>query len=211
MRADINIEHIKYTKLFCKDIDGKNHELNAHVKYLKENEILINTTFLENIEISTEQEIKLNIVCIDGVYNLTTNIIKMENDRPYTFFYLKKPKQTEFQQKREYFRVLANYNCTYKLILNNEYTRYETKTYDISANGVSIILPEIIIPERDAEISININNKIVTPKVKYIRNEKINENYKLSFQFIEIIENERDYISQTCFKKQLEQRKNSLR
>ena len=43
------------------------------------------------------------------------------------------------EQNREYFRVSANFACTYLYEVGESITEYEAKTCDISANGVSII------------------------------------------------------------------------
>ena len=116
----------------------------------------------------------------------------------------------EYQQNREYFRILGSYNCAYYVTEDEKTKCYTTKTVDISANGVSIIIPELAFSEEDSDIEIMINEKIIQTKIRYVRSERINEGYKISFTYTNISDADRDYISQVCIKQQLEQKKTSL-
>ena len=55
-----------------------------------------------------------------------------------------------------------------------------------------------------------VNERMVRANIKYIRSEKLDDGYKISFAYTNISDSDRDYISQVCIKKQLEQKRNSL-
>ena len=82
---------------------------------------------------------------------------------------------------------------------------------DISANGVSIELPTHSISEGASEIEIGVKSKIILAKIRYVRSEKTNDGYRISFAYTKISEQDRDFISQVCLQKQLEQRRNSIK
>lgn len=211
MKFNIKLEEIKYAKLFYKDGLGNSCTKRIAVKAINEREVIACTKFEENLSIDTPQEVSLSIVCNEGLYKTKTILKALDKDEPYLFFVLETPKGIEFEQNREYFRVLAEFNCIYKIILDNEIKDLEAKTIDISANGVSILLPINAVADNFADIVMAINGKLVQSRVRYIRTEKLEEGYKLSFTFTKISESDRDYISQVCLQKQIEERRNSIR
>ncbi len=122
--------------------------------------------------------------------------------------YLETPESLEYQQNREYFRIPVSYNCVYYVQNNNQPAAFQAQTTDISANGVSIILPVHVFSEDDADIEIMVEERLISAKIRYIRSEKIGDGYKLSFKFTDISGRDRDYISQICIQKQLEDKRN---
>ena len=88
-------------------------------------------------------------------------------------------------------------------MIDDELKEFEAKTIDISANGVSILLPINAVVDNFADIVMAINGKLVQSRVRYVRTEKLEEGYKLSFTFTKISESDRDYISQVCLQKQV--------
>jgi len=210
MKFNFDFEDIKYIKISYKDNLNNNHSIKAGIKNINDREIVVCSKFENGLNIKTPQEITLNIICKDGLYKTKTNLKSIENDEPYTFFYLETPKGFEYQQNREYFRVLLNQDCTYSVRQNGELKRYKVKTTNISANGICIETPELIISEQDSYISLNAGSKIIEVRVKYIRSERVNDGFLISFSYINILESDRDLISQICIKKQLEQKRSSL-
>ena len=85
---------------------------------------------------------------------------------------------------------------------------FDSQTADISANGVSIVLPAHVFSEEDAEIEMMVEEKLISAKIQYIRSEKISDGYKLSFRYTDISDKDKDYISQVCIKQQLENKRN---
>lgn len=211
MRFNFKLEEIKYIKIIYKDNNGTGCVTKAGIKKFDDREILACGKFENGLNIETPQEIVLSVVCNDGLYRTKTLLKSVENDEPYVFFILETPNGIEYEQNREYFRVPVKYNCIYKVKDNNEIREIAAITYDISANGISIITPNHFISENLSELIINIDGISINTKIKYIRSEKVNEGYRLSFSYVGISELDRDYISQVCIKKQLEQRRNLLR
>lgn len=211
MKFSFKLEEIKYVKIAYRDSDGFIENIKAAIKEINEREIIACAKFNEGLDIGLPQEVEFSVICNDGIYKTKTILKSAENDEPYVFFILETPIGIEYQQNREYFRVPVKYSCIYKVKDGSKTQEYQTETADISANGISIILPNHIISENLAEITVNIDGIQILTKARYIRSEKIDSGYRLSFSFVSISELDRDYISQVCIKKQLEQRRNSIK
>ena len=207
MNFNFKLEDIRYVKILYKNADEQACVTKATIKRVSEREILACVKYDDGLLVLTPQEVVLSIVCNDGLYRTKTVLKSVENDEPYVFFILEPPVGIEYQQNREYFRVSVKYNCIFKFEENGEIKEISAQTYDISANGVSIILSENLVTEALADIEIGINNQIVTAKVRYIRSEKFESGYKISLMFAKISEFDRDYISQTCLHKQLREQR----
>ncbi len=210
MKFSFKLEEIKYVKLAYKDSEGFVEKTKAAMKDINEKEILVCTKFDDDLDVETPQEIDFSVICIDGLYKTKTILKSVEKDEPYIFFILETPAGMEYQQNREFFRVPVSYDCRYVIELNNEIKEFYCTTADISANGISIILPNHVISENLSDLTVNIDGIRIATKVKYVRSEKTNDGYRISFSFARISELDRDYISQVCLKKQLEQKRNSL-
>ena len=74
----------------------------------------------------------------------------------------------------------------------------------------TIISKEIIEPVGDSDLFILINGIEIKTRVRHVRSEKTENGYKHSFFFVNISNNDRDFISQVCLKKQLEAKRNSI-
>lgn len=211
MKFNIKLEEIKYVTISYYDKTNSECTTRAGVKKYDEKFVYATAKFEDGLNIETPQRVTIKFVCSDGVYFAETILDYIKNDAPYTFFTLLTPKEVDFQQKREFFRVPAEYECTYKLLKYNIATEYKTKTHDISAGGISIILPNQEDEEKITEINININGKILNLPVFFVRSIKKDDIYIASYKYNKIAEATRDLISQTCFKLQLAERRNSLK
>ena len=211
MKFSFKLEEIKYVKLGYKDSEGYIENSKAAIKEINEKKILACARFNDGIELDLPQEIDFSVICNDGIYKTKTILKSVEKDEPYVFFILETPVGIEYQQIREYFRVPVKYDCIYKIREDGSIKEFSAQTADISANGVSIILPTHTISEEISELVININDIKIVTKVHYVRSEKVDNGYRLSFSFASISELDRDFISQVCIKKQLEQRRNSIK
>lgn len=210
MKFDFDTKNINYIKISY--INAENN-ISVHKAILKEdneNTILICIKSNEKLNITSLQEIKLSIVCNDGLYQADSKVISIEEDIPYNFIRLQKPEDVEYSQNREYFRVKAKYPCIYKVKQENVNKDFETHTIDISANGVSVYMPIFIMAEPSSSLELNIEERKLRIKAHYVRIEKWDNGYKISFSYTNISESDRDFISQICLKKQLEQKRNSL-
>lgn len=206
MLFKFKVEDIKYLKVLFKDINEESVLLKIALKQINDREILACGKISENMVVPTPQDVSLSIICNDGLYRTKAKLKSVSDENPYTFFIMETPKNVEYQQNREYFRVVTEFPCTYKA----EGKEYSAKTYDISANGVSLLLNSHTITDGVSNLILNVNNRNLQVPMYYVRSEKINNQYKVSFKFVKISEIDRDFISQICIQKQLEAKRNSL-
>ena len=211
MKFNIELEDVKYIKLLCSDSNGDAVVLKAALKSINNREFVSCVKYEDDFSVPANQEIIMSIVCNDGLYRTKTRLKSVYIEEPYIIIVLEAPQGLEYQQNREYFRVSGQYNCAYYVYEGEKVMSFTGQTFDISANGVSIILPVHAFSEEDAEIDIMIDGRTVHSKIKYVRSEKLEDGYKLSFSYSQIKPADRDYISQICIKKQLEQRRNSIK
>ena len=158
----------------------------------------------------TEKTVDVLIVCEEGLYLAQTDIENVRRDDEFTYIYLKTPDLMTRQQNREYFRVNAPFDCTITLIRDGKLCNYNVTTIDISAGGISCLLPENFKIEQNPKITIYLD-KFITIEVEYKRTEVIGRFFKYSFKYVNISNKDRDMISQACIKKQLEMRRNALK
>lgn len=205
MSFNLKIDDIKYIKISYTDSDGSALTVKAAVKRIDNREILACAKSKENLVIQTPKEILLSIVCRDGLYKTKTVLKSISNDDPYVFWALELPENLEYQQNREYFRIPIDASCLCKV--NGGFV--EVRTIDLSANGVSVYSQNQEI-NNEVTIILKFEDRQIEAQVKKIRTEIYEDGKKISFQFVNIAENDRDFISQICLKKQLEDRRNSL-
>lgn len=211
MKFDFKTEEINYIKILYRDFDGNIERIRAAFKSMNDNEILACSKTNIVSDIITPQDVMLNIICDNGLYYAETILKFVEKDDPYMFFALKTPSNFDFSQKREFFRILVNLKCICNSRFDSKINNIELKTVNLSANGICICSPKLFDFKNITDLDLFINNKKIETKVNYIRNGKFNEGYEISFSFAKISEHDRDFISQFCIQKQLEQRRNNLR
>lgn len=208
MKFNLDIENIRYVKILYANSSGNPVSVKAAIKQVNEQEIVTCIKTKEDLDITTPQQITLSIVCSEGLYRTRTGLKSCMCKAPYVFIYLETPSSMEFQQNREYFRVPVAYKCMYYVQNNGQPAVFKTETTDISANGVSILLPVHVFSEEDAELEIMVEERLIPTKIRYVRSEKTENGYKLSFAYTDISERDKDYISQICIQKQLEYKRN---
>ena len=208
MKFNFDLEDIKYIKIVCSDNKGNPCSIKGAIKSITEREVMACAKYEDKLDIKTPQNITLSIVCVEGLYRTKTNLKSVYDEPPYMIFAMETPQGMEYEQNREYFRIPAKYECAYYLNDGEKTSCLTSQTSDISANGVSIVLPMHAISEEDCELEMMINERLIRTKVKYVRSEKLENGYKISFTYTKISNHDRDYISQICIKKQLEQKRN---
>lgn len=208
MKFNLSIDNINYVKILYANKEGNPVSVKAAIKKIGEREIIVCLKYEDDLNIKTPQPITLSIVCSEGLYRTRSILKSYSCEAPYVFLYIETPESLEYQQNREYFRIPVSYNCAYYVKNNGQPATFTTTTADISANGVSIILPVHVFSEEDAEIEMMVEERLVPAKIQYIRSEKIADGYKLSFKYTDISDKDKDYISQVCIKKQLEDKRN---
>ena len=209
MRFNLKLEDVKYLKLLYKDASGNPVTSKAAIRRVNDREMLICAKYDENLNLTTPQNVTLSIVCNDGLYRTTTTLKSVSKEEPYTFFVLEPPQGLEYQQNREYFRVVVAYQCWINPSRDSENT-VETTTHDVSANGVSVISNTHFALKDDTIMILNLDGRKIQTSVRFVRSERVNDDYKLSFTFTKISEQDRDFISQALIKKQLEDKRNSI-
>ena len=210
MKFNFETKDINYIKISYIDAEDNLYSIKAILKEVNKTSILVCIKSNEQLNLLKQQDVKVNIVCKDGLYQADSKIISIEEDVPYNFIRLEKPEDVDYLQNREYFRINAVYPCLYKVNQENINRDFETQTIDISANGVSIFMPIFVKSEPSSHLELNIENKKLKIKAQYVRIEKWEDGYKISFSYNNISESDRDYISQICLKKQLEEKRKHL-
>jgi c-di-GMP-binding flagellar brake protein YcgR len=212
MNFNFKLEEIKYTKLLYTDSEGQQSSAKIIIKSFNNHEIFAYSKFDESLlNIDKAKEVKLNMVCNDGLYSSKTVIKKIEDSYPYIFFVLKTPENVFHEQKREYFRVNVKYDCVCEVTVDGGKREFRTETVDLSANGVLIILPALINYYDSITLLIGVEGRVISIQARLVRAEMLALNsYKTSFTFVKISRQDQDYISQVCIKKQLEDKRKSV-
>ena len=177
MDFNLKLNEIDYIKFSCKNTDGDEIPFRAIVKSYNNRELFACTKNYHKQNFVLPQEVTLSFIYNDGLYSTKTNLKSTELDEPYTFFVFETPKNISYEQNREYFRVLAEYDCIYRIFETDK--EYRAKTIDLSANGISLLLPTHEISEKDSEIQLIIGPKKINLRVQFIRSEKLENGYKL--------------------------------
>ena len=206
MNFDFKQDDIKYVKLQYCDYEGCSYLTRTALRRMGERELCITGKFEEGLNIPTPQQVKIGFACEGGFYSSETELKYFENHPPYIFFVLKTPEKMSYNQKREYFRVKMQED----VLLRCNGKIYPCKTYDISANGIALILDQKIDIPEEVMIDILFDSKEIKTKAKYIRTDSEEGVLKASFYFINLSEANMDIISQKCIKTQLEHKRNSL-
>ena len=194
MKFEFKPEDIKYIKLYYQNLEDKNCSVKAAVRNFSGNEMMACTKVENGLYIKTPKTILKNVI----------------NDSPYTFFFLLIPQDVDFQQNREYFRVEIALDCIYSYEMDDKFINLNTKTIDISASGITVLVPSLDAVSKEAYLNISAAGKKIKTKVKYIRSEKMEGGYKVSFRYKDISEHDRDCISQICIQKQLADKRKLL-
>lgn len=207
MKFNLSIDNIKYVKILYANSEGNPVSVKAAIKKIDEKEIITCFKHEDAFNIKSPQQVTLSIICSEGLYRTQTKLKSCYSEPPFVFLKLETPSSLEYQQNREYFRMPVDYNCVYYVNNNNQPAMFTTKTADISANGVSIYLPVHVFSEEDAEIELMLGEKLISAKIRYVRSERVKDGYKLSFKFTNLSSKDKDYISQICIQKQLEEKR----
>lgn len=205
MKFKLKTEYIKYIELY-----QSVNKIRLEVKNIDENHIFLYTKYNPNYLRLRSQDVKVNFICVDGLYRIKTSILKFEKAEPYLIFVLKTPAEMEFEQKRNYFRIDSSIGCICETNIDGVVSQYSGVITNISANGVCAIFPNYFITDESCIFKFILENKEFALKARYVRSENSNSGYKASFTFIEISEADKDFISRICLKKELEIRRKNL-
>lgn len=210
MKFNLSEENVNYVKITYADKENFSHCIKSAVRLIGGTEILVSTKFEEDVFIPVPQDVDIGIACDNGLYKAHTVLRKVEFEDPYTLLSLKKPEEVEFQQNREYFRVKIQENAIISYENGEEQVKLSALTYDLSAKGVRIEIDEEIDFPAQVTISLFFQNKIIVAPSEFIRNDNEDNILKASFRFTDISQSDLDFISQVCFKKQIEDRRKNF-
>lgn len=210
MKFNFDLEDVKYVKILYEGEHSSPNTIKAELKKITSHEISACAKFEEDVIIRTPQDVTLSVVCNNGLYRTKTKLKSVEADAPYLFFYLELPEGMEYHQNREYFRISADYKCVCYIKQGDNVVDYTTKTFDISANGVSVILPERLFSENEAEIDLMIDERFIHSNIKYVRSEDYEGVYKVSYAFDGMAQSDQDYISKVCLQAQMQKKRDNI-
>lgn len=211
MKLDLEKANINYVQVLYKSDDTTIRTFKAGLRSVDDSTITISGKSDDSLMINSSQDVTLDFICQDGLYRCSVKLKYLKTETPYTYLVLEKPKDFIYQQNREYFRIDVNYPSAVIVREKDGIKRYNVETLNISANGVSLLFPQKIFTEYPVEFVLNINNKKLEIIARLIRCDKFKNQYKISFAFQKISEADRDFISQICIQKQLEERRKHLK
>ena len=202
MKLNFNLEDINYLKIGF-DNSGSFETVKMGLKEKTENKFIAVIKDAKYAKITTPQNVSIGFVCNDGLYTTKADLIDVYTENEYTCFEILNPKSLDYQQNREYYRVLAEYDCIYTVYGDYENESYSAVTYDISAGGVSIVLPENAISKDECSLVIMFPDGDLKSHLKFMRCEAFDNNYKLSFEFTDLSERDYDRLKKMCVNKQI--------
>lgn len=205
MKLNFNLDDIKYLKLEYTN-EGKSFSTKLALKEKRENDFIAIIPKDTDLSTYTPQKGLLSFICEDGLYKTQTNIKEVFADEDFYNIVIDNPATLDYQQNREYYRILAEYDCIYTVETQDGIESFNATTYDISAGGVSIITKENIVPTRETSLVIFMPSRDLKTHLQFIRCEALeNDEYKLSFIFTDLQERDFEMLSDLCVKKQLSQ------
>ncbi|MBR2430104.1 PilZ domain-containing protein [bacterium] len=203
MLLNFNLENIEYLKMEL-DEQGVKNTYKLALKQKNENNFIAVMPIDKELSIEAPCSITLSFVCADGLYKTNTILEKFYKDDFYCLE-IKNPDSLDYQQNRNYYRVLANFDCIYTVETDDGVESFNANTYDISAGGVSIITSENIIPTRETSIVIFMPERDLKTHLQFVRCEAYEDDYKLSFTFTDLSERDFNMLSELCVNKQISQ------
>ena len=205
MKLNFNLDDIKYLRLEY-GTDGRDFSTKLALKEKRENDFIAIIPADNEFSLHTPQKVFLTFICDDGLYKTRTTVKEIIKDDEFYNVVIDNPETLDYQQNREYYRILAEYDCIYTVETADGMESFNAVTYDISAGGVSIITTENIVPTRETSLVIFMPDRDLKTHLQFVRCEALENNeYKLSFIFTDLAEKDFEMLSELCVKKQLSQ------
>ncbi len=188
-------------------------------------ECLLLTTSISDVYVADGMSVNIAMYCSNGVFVFKTDILGLEENFPYLFWYLKIPENFDVRQQRESYRTRFNMNATLTVIFNNgEKLISECTTHDLSGNGVGMFVTNDTVADLLSKNTIDMYAKIgvclhfegrdVHAKADFVHKRAIKGLAKsviYAFKFTRINPTDSEYITKQCFSKQLLEQNKSKR
>lgn len=205
MKLNFNLEDIKYLRLEYNQ-DGKDVSTKLALKEKRENDFIALIPADNTFSIVPPQKMALTFVCDDGLYKTKVTVKDVVKDEDYYYIIIDNPDTLDYQQNREYYRILVEYECIYTVETSDGIESFNAVTYDISAGGVSIITTENIVPTRETSLVIFMPERDLKTHLQFVRCEALERGeYKLSFIFTDLTDKDFQMLADLCVKKQISQ------
>lgn len=201
MKLNFDLENIKYLKIEY-TVDNVVFVHKLALKEKLENSFIAVMPFDNSISLVAPATVDLSFISSEGLYKTSTVVESINKKDDFIFLEIQNPKTLDYQQNREFYRVLAEYDCVYTMETDKGMESYNAVTYDISRGGISIISEENIIPTREVSIIIYTPEYSIKSYLKFVRCEAFEDAYKLSFIFVDLDEKDEAYLSKLCVKMQ---------
>jgi len=207
---NISTDNINYLKITYRDRWNTQHIIKATLKDVTQHDIKACVKTEEKLFIDCPQEVELSIVTDEGLYKTKTTLKYTEFVDPYLFFIMDRNDDLSFKQEREYFRVKYKDGVVINFKVEDEIKRIVCKTVDISAKGVKVELPYNYKIPQDVNLKLYVKNNEMLVNAKLIRNNVEDDIPTASFQFVNIKEQDMDFISKFCLQKQIEDKRKNM-
>ena len=211
MKFDLKIESINYVKILYKDDNDFLHCVKASLKTLNEYDIYTCIKKDEWEKVPFPQDITISFACFDGLYKADTTLKYVRYEEPFLYFSIKPPEEVKYQQEREFFRVNINIPAVVSYKIDEFIERIQCKTFDLSANGIKIKLEDEKYFPEEVSIDLYFEKRVIRTNAKYMRTDTEDDIITAAFNFIDLSENDTDYLSQICIRKQIEDKRHSLK
>ena len=202
MQLSFNLEDISYLRMEFTDGNIEN-SVKLALKEKKENVFVAMAKASDVPHIEVNQKVYIDFIAHDGLYKTQAVLRDVVEEDGYKYFSIENPASLDYQQNREYYRIIAEYDCIYTVDTDYGPESYNAVTYDLSAGGVSIITDENVISQEGMSIVICMPERDIKSHLKFIRCEIHEDSYKLSFEFTDLSERDYELLSNLCVTKQL--------
>jgi len=202
MKLRFDLNDIKYLKLrYIKN--GRIECIKLALKEKVENKFVAIFSKIDVENIATPQEVSIDFICHDGIYKTKATLLSVYNDDDYSHFVIQNPKSLNYQENRNFYRVIAKHDCIYTIDTPNGAKSFDTCTYDLSAGGVSIILSDIAVSKEEMSILIFLPDRDIRAHLQFVRCEIYGDEYKLAFEFTDLSDRDYETLFNLCLKEQL--------
>lgn len=200
MKFDLDIDKIEYLKILLKK-DNNYFLQKAMINTITDTELVASFSVTEKFNIEYPQNVRLSIVAVNGMYYADTILKAARKEISSYLIFLQKPKEIEYRQKRDFFRI----NSKETAILKFNGKIIDCFTENVSASGVCLRLSsQIEIPD-EVYLELYFKDIRICTKAKLIRVERCNVREVLAaFTFVNMSTQDEDLISKFCIQKQLE-------